>query len=117
MIKEINECVSCDIPCIDCGRKHVEKLFCDTCDLDIDFGYRFEGEDYCSACLINLIKKRYFDTKEAAENFIRFVYEDRPWWIDNLEDTSYEELLSLIDEIDLNKTISYLGIAARPIKW
>lgn len=119
MIKEINECVGCDIPCINCGRKHVERLFCDTCDLDIEFGYRFEGEDYCPACLIELIKKRYFDTKETAENFLNFLYQDCPWLREepNFEEASYEELLNLIDEADLDKAISYLGIAARPIKW
>ena len=111
MIKIINECVQCDLPCIDCGRKRVEALFCDCCDLQINDGYRFEGEDYCESCLLELIIKRYFDSREAIENFYRATGAIE----DEISNLSYEEMINDLTIGDLDDLIKYLGIAARPI--
>lgn len=111
MRKIINECVQCDLPCIDCGRKHVEALFCDRCNLQINDGYRFEGEDYCEYCLLDLIIKRYFDSREAIEKFYNSI------GALNEEDGnfSYDEMINDLNVDDLDDLIKYLGIAARPI--
>ena len=57
MIKYENECVDCDLPCIDCGRKNVKHLYCDKCGDDVETLYNFLGEELCEECLLKTFEK------------------------------------------------------------
>lgn len=45
-----NECVGCDIPCVDCGRKRTPHWYCDKCDEEKTL-YDFEGRELCMDCI------------------------------------------------------------------
>jgi hypothetical protein len=58
-VKKIeNHCVCCDIPCIDCGRKHVTVYYCDECGEEIYDDVYDDGEqDLCESCLLKKYRK------------------------------------------------------------
>ena len=95
-----NECVCCDLPCIDCGRKAVERIYCDQCGEEIgywDVGIEYDGEELCTACTENKLIDRFFDTVEKKRAFYREWYreEDLPEDLDNLTN---EELLDIMSD-------------------
>lgn len=57
MIVYENDCCSCDLPCIDCGRKHSPHYYCDSCGEEDEEMYEDKEtkEHICSDCM----KKRY----------------------------------------------------------
>ncbi len=63
MMKIENHCNCCDLPCIDCGRKHVEVYYCDKCDPKceepLEEVYESEGEELCEACLLKKYRKEF----------------------------------------------------------
>lgn len=69
-----NECVSCDLPCIDCGRKHVERVYCDCCGESLEtcagyYGVELEGEELCFDCAKNALINKYYPTREKMQSF------------------------------------------------
>lgn len=50
-----NDCVGCDIPCVDCGRKHVKHFYCDDCG-DEEQLYEYNGKQLCELCLLSYFK-------------------------------------------------------------
>lgn len=52
MKKIFDECVCCDIPCVNCGRKETERYFCDYCGEEIDYTQLREDRemDICPDC-------------------------------------------------------------------
>ena len=58
-VKKIeNHCVHCDIPCTNCGLKHVEVYYCDKCKEEIDGDVYDDGEqELCERCLLKKYKK------------------------------------------------------------
>lgn len=59
MIKYLDDCVGCAIPCIDCGRKKSPHLCCDACGDDVEKVHILEGYEQaylCDECLEELIK-------------------------------------------------------------
>ena len=48
-----NDCVSCDLPCIDCGRRRSPHYYCDQCkdEYPPDRLYDYDGEDLCKDCI------------------------------------------------------------------
>lgn len=52
-----NNCVGCDIPCMNCGRNHEEVAYysCDKCNEELDAEDLYfdneSGEMYCEDCL------------------------------------------------------------------
>jgi hypothetical protein len=50
MIKIENDCVCCDIPCIDCGRKRTPHYYCDKCKEETTI-YEYEDGQYCIDCI------------------------------------------------------------------
>lgn len=59
MLRYEDDCVCCDLPCINCGRKHAPHWYCDECEdeLDPDDLYDFDGEMLCENCLLNRFPK------------------------------------------------------------
>lgn len=59
-----NDCVSCDIPCIDCGRKRTPHYYCDDCEDEFEpealFFYEDTDEELCVECLM----KKFRTVKE-----------------------------------------------------
>ena len=51
MRKTVNNCVCCDLPCINCGRKHEEVFICDNCKEESIKLYLYENEEICEECL------------------------------------------------------------------
>lgn len=69
-----NDCVSCDLPCIDCGRKHVEHVYCDCCDAPLDTFYGYdgvdlEGDELCYECAKAALIDKYYPTREKMQAF------------------------------------------------
>lgn len=52
-----NDCVSCDIPCIDCGRKRTPHYYCDICREEETL-YDFEGQELCMDCIQDILEER-----------------------------------------------------------
>jgi hypothetical protein len=50
MLKIVDECYSCDLPCIDCGMKHVKYYLCDMCGEELPI-FEFDGGEYCAKCI------------------------------------------------------------------
>ena len=59
MIKIENHCNCCDLPCVNCGLKHVPVYYCDECGYEIedDGVYEVDGDDLCEDCLKEKFKK------------------------------------------------------------
>lgn len=70
MIKTINECYDCPIPCINCGRKHMEVRICNYCQ-DSGADYQIDGEDICEACL----QEKIIDDLKDILNIVELGYD------------------------------------------
>lgn len=46
-----NDCVGCE-HCINCGNDDVIYLYCDKCDEAVDTLYNYNGEQWCSDCIL-----------------------------------------------------------------
>lgn len=70
-----NDCVCCEIPCRDCGLKHVEHFYCDNCgeELTEDELYQLYDSDYCEECCEKEIKDKF--TKELYLKYL-LEYDD-----------------------------------------
>ena len=49
-----NDCVCCDLPCVDCGAKRTPHWYCDRCkaEFDADELYDYYDEELCVDCLL-----------------------------------------------------------------
>jgi len=73
MIRFVDECVCCDLPCIDCGRKNVERVYCDVCDEMIgDVYYEVDGEDLCPDCVTSVLISRYLNTSSLRKDYYEY---------------------------------------------
>lgn len=57
MINYENDCVSCDLPCVNCGLKHNPHLYCDGCGDEVEELYKVDCEELCEECLKNNFEK------------------------------------------------------------
>ena len=60
-VKYENDCVSCDIPCVNCGRKRVKHLYCDRCSDDVEELYLYGHDELCKECLLGMFDKKTID--------------------------------------------------------
>lgn len=51
-----NDCVCCDLPCIDCGLKRAVHYYCDECKEEATL-YEFEGQELCIGCIEEKLTK------------------------------------------------------------
>ena len=58
MIKLVNECVGCGLPCQgdSCPNRNVPRFYCDSCGDETDL-YEFEGEQLCICCIEKRLEK------------------------------------------------------------
>lgn len=60
-----NNCVCCDIPCVNCGRKHEEVWYCDKCEEYVDERHPLyddgNGNEICFECFKEELNQIYCD--------------------------------------------------------
>lgn len=56
MVRIENDCVCCDLPCIDCGRKRTPHYYCDRCKQEAGL-YIYGDEELCEECLLKEYEK------------------------------------------------------------
>ena len=58
MMKIENQCVHCDIPCVNCGLKRVPVYYCDRCKEETGEDVYDDGEEeLCEPCLLKKYRK------------------------------------------------------------
>lgn len=60
MIRIENDCVGCDLPCVDCGLKRTPHYYCDECGEEGTL-YDYDGDQLCRTCLL-----KKFDVIEGS---------------------------------------------------
>jgi hypothetical protein len=117
MRKIENDCCGCDLPCVNCGRKHVEHIYCDHCKQDIgDEGYVvYENEELCYYCFVELLVAIFLKTKDEKRNFLLKFYEQSndPDLETDITDMTEEEMVDEILTLDFDlvmETFAKLGI-------
>lgn len=112
MIREFDECVQCDIPCIDCGRKHVERLICDECEdfLESWIGVRgvsYKGKDLCYDCFRRELINEFLNTNEKKLNFLRALpittFAEPDWF----EEATTDEIIEAVYDEDYDVIAEY----------
>ena len=51
-----NDCVGCEIPCVDCGRKRAIHYYCDNCDNEEQL-YHYDNKELCIECIKDMLEK------------------------------------------------------------
>lgn len=115
-----NDCVCCDVPCSNCGRKHTPITVCDYCGKEITRdGYKFEGEDFCPDCLSQYLINRFFS--ERREDAEKYFVDRAPFCEDLLlneiqNEWSDKELYDNLSEESVEDLIDYLKVDAYPLE-
>lgn len=67
-----DDCVCCEIPCCNCGLKHVEHIYCDNCgeELTEDELYQLYDSDFCEECYGKEIMNKF-----SKELYLEYLLE------------------------------------------
>lgn len=59
MIRYRNECCDCAVGCYPCNGQHkkVPYFVCDNCKEEYNKIYRFEGQELCESCVIDMLEE------------------------------------------------------------
>ena len=124
MIRIEDNCVCCDLPCVNCGRKHEKVLYCDECGDSFETCYNYKGQDLCEDCFlrqvfIDLSIEELANMVNEIFNTIIYKIVDNKFYVDDREDGNFEEtdetdFLSYLENdfysnIDIEKIIDYIG--------
>ena len=98
-----DDCVNCDIPCCNCGLKHVEHIYCDNCgeELTEDELYQLYDSEYCEECYGKEIKNKF--TKDLYLKYL-IKYNDIDAYNEIKDGGNWKEYL---EEEDLNLLFSF----------
>lgn len=117
MRKILNDCVCCDLPCIDCGRKHVEHIFCDCCEVEIGLdGFSYKNGEFCLDCLHKLLINEFLKGTAARRCYLKSLGDDADYcgWVDSLSDEDLEK--ELLDQ-DIESLINDFDVEVNEISW
>lgn len=118
MRKIEDNCVCCDLPCINCGRRHEEVLYCDNCKENSETLYEYWGNELCQDCLMERIIEDFIlnVSENEAINNINTLFnslvitknskKEDSYYLDGnlLEEYSYDEVIHLIlEDIDITE--------------
>lgn len=58
MLKYVDDCVDCGLPCLgsSCPNKNVPQYYCDNCGDEINDVYELNGQELCADCLLAACK-------------------------------------------------------------
>lgn len=111
-----SECVCCDLPCIDCGRKRVECVYCDHCGDPLSYlstilsGVEVDGEELCYTCAkATLIDKFYYSAKRKRD-FYRFSGIDDAQFIEELDEFTNSQLYDVMMDEDFDIIAEDCGV-------
>lgn len=76
MLKYENDCVNCALPCIDCGRKHVPHMYCDSCGEETDVLYHMIDSAYDSQYICKECRDSLFEVITLDNYLDSYYYED-----------------------------------------
>ena len=131
MRKTVNNCVCCDLPCINCGRKHEEIFICDNCKEESIKLYLYENEEICEECLKeNLIFEFILavNIEEAIKNintlygYNVIIFKENSYYLDENFSVPYNwhdiisEIIQDIKSIYIDDMISYWNVDVIQIK-
>lgn len=71
-----DNCVCCDLPCINCGRREEEVIYCDCCNKQLEQFVQYEDSEFCFECAVQKVIEDFVinvSKTEALEN-IRTIY-------------------------------------------
>lgn len=96
MIAYENHCVGCDIPCINCGLKHVPVCRCDICDMSEDSLHEYDDKQLCDDCIENLISV-FYDEEREVYDIDGEEYENASDFIDTLYEVTIDDYIGYDD--------------------
>lgn len=116
----VDECVSCDLPCINCGRKHVERIVCDCCEEPLDWdgisGIEYHGKELCEECAKQELIVDFFDTIEKKRAFYRVPEVNPDEFPCDIDELTHDELLEYMEREDVEVIAKAAGIQLTKIK-
>lgn len=118
-----NECVCCDLPCIDCGRKHVEVVRCDCCEIDLRNafsgfdGVEIDGEELCYSCAKELLIEKYYYSAKRKRDFYRYSGIDDEEFLAELDEMTNDQLKEVMMQEDFEVIAEDCKAEWKEIGW
>ena len=118
-----NECVCCDLPCIDCGRKHVEVVRCDRCEIDLRGafsgldGVEIDGEELCYSCAKELLIEKYYYSAKRKRDFYRYGGVDDEEFLAELDEMTNDQLKEVMMQEDFEVIAEDCKAEWKEIGW
>ena len=118
-----DECVYCDLPCIDCGRKHVEGVRCDCCESDLrdEFsgfeGVELDGDELCFSCAKEKLIERYYSSAKQKRDFYRYGEIDDKAFLAEIDELTNDQLKEAMMEEDFEVIAKDCKAEWKEIGW